>query len=81
MIMVPTVVTDALGRSNNAIKFVPDRWSSTGRLSAAAYGWRHTVYGGGCWTASHWVISAFGKTMERRKHNGLSHNFGLEAGL
>lgn len=36
-------------------------------------------YGSGCRIVSHWVVSVFEKTMERRKYNGLSYDFGLEA--
>ena len=43
---------------------------------AAAEYWR---YGSGCRIVSHWVVSVFEKTMERRKYNGLSYDFGLEA--
>lgn len=64
---------------NKAIKVLSGLWPSTGRpCQGAAYGWR---YGGGCRTVSHWVLSVLEKTMERRKYNGLSYDFGIEAGL
>lgn len=38
-------------------------------------------YGSGCRIVSHWVLSVLEKTMERRKYNGLSYDFGFETGL
>jgi len=57
---------------------LPDSFSAASRLQNCRKALR---YGSGCRIVSHWVLSVLEKTMERRKYNGLSYDFGFETGL